>query len=191
MKKYILFLYVINCCACYNIDNNNTQLSKFERTIISSETLKPLQGLKVYLTDSGIIMDSTDTDKNGHYAFDVFSISENREYGEIVKTELYESDPGLGIDKIWYFVPVSWLRIHVKNTTPFDENDQIELEAFPSVSAQFKGKEIDETVIKKLRYSYGYTNYMNYFIKKNGKRTYTKIDIKPINFDTLDININY
>ena len=192
MKKYILFILIINCYSCYNVDNDNTQFSRIEQTLVSSETLKPLAGFKVYLLNFGVTIDSTITDKNGYYFFDVFSISQNRDYSVRIATKLYEQDSEYNSDKVLYLTPLSWLRIHVKNSSPFDEYDRIELRDFPKYEKiEFKGKNVDTTFIKKIVYQNEYLKNIGYEIRKNNKAFYTKVNLNLKNFDTIAININY
>jgi hypothetical protein len=200
MKYLILLACVIFGQSCYNVDFEDSQISKIEQTLVNSETLKPIEGMKVYLKKTGndasksLTIDSVITNKNGYYAFDVFSISENREYYTDFAPNLYTRDKGYNISKVFYLAPYSWLKVHVKNEQPIDENDKIEIDHYPYHSETIlKGKNIDTSYILPISYDYHYNEIQTLISvsTKSGKVNMQHIKFTLKSFDTTAVEIKY
>lgn len=197
--KYLFFLiYTITFISCYNVDFEEGQVTKMEHFLINSETFKPIEGIKVYLVRKSdiefrqTIIDSAWSDKKGYYSFDVFSISENRDYYTTIKTNLYTRDRGYDISKKYYLAPLSWLKIQVKNINPIDKEDKIEFFHYPyAKQVNLIGTAIDSTYILPISYDYGYERSLTYTTTKNGISTFKSIPITMKSFDTTFVKIVY
>lgn len=88
--------------------------------------------------------------------------------------------------------PVAWVEFHLKNTSPFDAGDQINVgNSFVSAGGggTFYGTTVDTIVLGNV---HGNTNYkLVWFVTKNGIQTPYSAAVYFPRFDTTSYNINY
>lgn len=199
--KYLLNVLILTLCiSCYSSYDDEIQVTKLEQTFVNAETLKPIEGMKVYLKINRITIDSTITNKNGYYSFDLFSISDNREYQlEYSYSNQYQIANWIPSDynklqKIQYLTPLSWLKIHIVNTNPVDEKDEIVLQDWGSnENPKLVGKTVDFTHFRAFKYDpiYKRPEKIAYTTTKNGISTFKSIPITMKSFDTTFVKITY
>jgi hypothetical protein len=112
-------------------------------------------------------------EKNGYFPTDMFDVPEGR------KTTLDI-----------YLYPNAWLKLYVKNTAPFDDNDKIASNfGYGWETQELKGKEIDKF--------YGYPAYGNtdlvikYSVTKNGQTKDFQVSVFCPGHDTTSYTIAY
>lgn len=197
MKYLLILLVIVSFYACYNSDKEATQVSKIEQTLINSETLMPIEGIKGYLKMNNNTIDSAISDKNGYYSFDVFSFNNNEEYYIQSIFKLYVLDKTYAqqaTSKTLYLAPLSWLKVHVKNETPIDSNDKIEFGYFPYVpGVTLVGNQIDSTYVITLPFydAFKRPEKITFTTTKNGISTFKTIPISMKSFDTTFVKITY
>jgi hypothetical protein len=85
---------------------------------------------------------------------------------------------------------IAYLKIHAKNTCPFDANDQIVINGMPDVPGNtINGKVVDTLVTQ---FAYGNTtNPLVWIVKKNNVKTSYSANVYCTPFDTTFFSINY
>lgn len=132
---------------------------------------------------------TTNTDNNGNYSL-------NFDYDDNYKYIMYSSDNGIHFNsdnqsinkgETQINIPqytISYLSIHLKNTSPFDAYDKIAI-----YNSVWWGTDIDTVMFGQWRG--GTTETVNWRVTKNGiQQHYNQTVLIPIS-DTAFININY
>lgn len=198
----LLFLLLIGCFlpSCNKSDNHS-----WEGRVLEYGSNKPVANATVYLVEksgSDILgpvgsstVDSITTGADGKFKFkfidgpvahyirgkaDLYyetELSRNGNSPSKTKTDLI-------LD------PHAWLRIHVKNVNPVDENDAIAFETFSCNETGFVGKAIDEELICQFSGNKTHTLYYKTFKIGTGNKRF------PLEFtlgahDTTDVLLEY
>jgi len=130
------------------------------------------------------------TNDNGYYKFN-FSCSNLKYYGIIAFKEYYTNYNTLGVfscNKITMSInltPFSWLKIHLKNINPFNENDSIYYHYYFSLV----GDDIDTTLYR--QFSSDVTQVDKWDVTKNGITTTHAAINSCTPLDTCSLNIYY
>lgn len=188
---FAIFLFI----ACKK--NKPTSVSG---TVVDATTSTGIANATVYLQQTenncfscqpGTIATYT-ADANGNFNFNIDGQKGHR-YSVVASATNYFNNFGTGGSSIDEHTantitvslnPVAWLKLHIKNTTPFDTQDRISLEYY-----EFYGASIDTSIIIK---KYGNANnQIYYWVTKNNIEQTLSINPYCIAFDTTLYNINY
>lgn len=142
----------------------------------------------------------TKTDKNGRYQFIISPPEEDFSYRVIVPINPNEysydveattasvSKYGGTSTHDFRIKPFGWLNIHLKNTSPVDENDEF---VFTNHTlGTFKGKE-DRIILAKTRGDSTYSQSLSFKVTKNKVESFKYIYFKTSSNDTTQLNVFY
>ena len=147
MKKLIFFavlLFYLAACRKNPVDTIPIDQARMYGKVVEKGTKKPVKGAKVYLRNCTCVIggcncstiDSLTTDDTGRYDFTYkFNGFKGRSFDIVVRVPngfLPENSPialaPTTHDNVNYDIeiqPTAWIKIHVKNATPFDEFDEV------------------------------------------------------------------
>jgi len=155
----MLFLLAIGCDKPA-IDHN----VKWKGKVLEKGTNKPISNAKIYLYEfefggdftiikPRILINTYESDKDGNYDFTYFN-DISKGYVIKVGAEKYylsgeytpNDNDGIASNTVFYLDPYAWIKFHVKNVNPFDENDKIDINR-SCFSKILYGNRIDTTII--------------------------------------------
>jgi hypothetical protein len=208
MKRYLSLL----ACFCFlmaQCHKSNNSFIKVSGKVLEFGSNKPIANAKVGIYEEGGVflgptwtkfVDSTHTDTNGFYNMEKQNIDNGSSfYISAAANKYYTFDPtkylvtGKGIvNNDIVLDPFAWIKVHVKNVTPFDENDRIILgnvvgEA--TTSGDYVGRGIDLTYINKVKGNTGLR--ASWTVRKNNIGKQYVDTIKIAAHDTLKYEILY
>lgn len=195
MKNTFYFLLICTLfTSCYGLEDNKLRLREIQCRILSLETKLPIENIKTELHFSNKLVDTLSSDKDGFVLYSFLSYGTWDHKVKVLKNPLfdeYRAEPKENQDI--YLNPRAFIKLYVKNTNPYDDNDWISINSYINEDYKRTGKNINETIIYSVSYNsnYGYPKEIPYDTKKNGilKIEYVKVQLKS--FDTLQVNINY
>ena len=217
MKKLFYFLAIIlivsflGGCKKDPLDAIPADQARMYGKVVEKGTKKPVKGVKVYLRNCTCVIggcscstiDSLTTDDMGRYDFTYkFNGFKGRSFDIVVRVPsgfLPENSPialaPTTHDNVNYDIeiqPLAWIKIHVKNVTPFDEFDKIWISGGWSGAAgdhQYYGKNPNFYIKKEIigNDSIG----VGWYVTKNQKEIFSKVKLYAIAHDTIKFEIFY
>ena len=194
----ILISFIFSCRK-----DNHTHVSG---TVLDATTNHPISGATVYLQqrDPNCIScfspgssGKATSDANGKFVFD-FTADPNYSYSVAAEANKYFNDystGGISIssgqtnNSVVTLRPIAYLKVHAKNTTPYDANDWISVNVILGGGVAFYGMIVDTTFTQ---WAYGNSaNNLVWFVKKNGVQHNFSANVACTSFDTTTYNINY
>lgn len=172
-------LITLLCCASVvftwqSCSKNGSE--SVEGRVLEYGSNKPIANATVYLMEvKGTFLgpsgsskiDSTTSDQNGRYKFTYMDnpyVSEIRGKANLYyDNHAYIMGTGRKLKTDLILDPHAWLRIHVKNVNPVDENDGISFETFSCNETGYVGTDIDEKLICQFRGNKSHKLYCNTF----------------------------
>jgi hypothetical protein len=164
MKNLIMALMALTLPIFWtSCDDGMLDYTKISGVVRDAGKGTPIPDAKVILyikegiafnSGPGFPIDTIISDANGYYEY-IF----NHELGYIYsvqaeKTGYWEVEPtsdfinGRETEVNLHIYPLAWLKIHVKNVNPFDENDNISIAEFcENTYPQFRGRDVDNIII--------------------------------------------
>jgi len=171
----------------------NKTRTKIEGVVLEYGTRKPLSNVMVFLDESHSApfsgggtyypIDTTFTDTEGKFVYDFIHIpnSDKLKWDYQIRTQPYlyypdeyEMESGYQYkNKELIVEPYSFIRAHIKNVNPFDDEDYIFVSIGGATGESFKGRNIDEINI--------------FFLKGNKKiKILTRLDRNKIETEKID-----
>ncbi len=207
MKKYIILLIPLVLLLTRCRKDDKTTFIKTSGKVLEFGSNKPIKNAKVGIYEEGgeflgstwtKLVDTTRTDATGFYHFDIGDLDKGSSFFiSAAADKYYTYDPNnylvtkqevLNNDIV--LDPFAWIKVHVKNVSPFDDRDSLILGnvvgTIPSIQV---GKKIELNFINKVT---GNRNMQaDWAVRKNGiGRVY--LDTIKINaHDTLNYEILY
>ena len=167
--------------------------------VLEYGTLEPIEGARVYLI-AGIssVTDKVITDMSGRYEFK----RPHRETGTVLSLyafaddyyDIIEADVPLPWKKQEIDIvmdPYAWIKLHIKNTNPFDHNDLL------SFSGEWGGGSLPDYYGMNVDLYYLQKVYGNRFIDiywgvtKNNNFNFSQDSVFTVAHDTVDFEILY
>jgi hypothetical protein len=209
MKKIIVFqLFLLCLVSCKKQELTtvadgkvlaiNSNLPIVDATVLLS--LVDLTKLDGFGTSTpSPIMKTTQTDKNGYYQFAIDPPREGFSYrvsvpinpnGTSYDTEanrVYVSKYGVSTHD-FHIKPFGWLKIHLKNTSSFDANDEF---VFTNLTLGTHQGNQDKIILAKTRGDSTYGQFVSYRVTKNKVQTFKYINFKSSSNDTTQLDIFY
>jgi hypothetical protein len=208
MMKKVAFLSILAMSMIAFFSCSKQGSTQIEGQVIEKGSNKPIANAKVVISQCVkgdgfgssaicIEIDTVLTDSKGNY---MYSNDEKDAinyrlsvYKDNYSMEVFQTAPaGQSSNKIDFVMRAhAWVKFHVKNITPFDENDRFALLVFNSSSdGIFMGTKIDETFVHGI-FTGNFYNKINYSVKKNNlyKQISDSIFCKPL--DTVFYEIKY
>jgi hypothetical protein len=206
MKKYffVLVSFSFLMVQCRKETNNFIKVSG---KVLEFGTNKPIANAKVGIYSEGgaflgttwsNLVDTTRTDANGFYSIEKQGIDNGSSfYVSAAANKYYTFDPtkyvATGQDVMNNDIvldPFAWIKVHVKNVNPFDENDKIGLgNGIGTLQIFYLGKNIELNHVNKLKGNSPIT--IDWSVTKNGILKEFRDTIKISAQDTLKYEILY
>lgn len=209
MKKYTLLIIPLLFLLTQCRKDNKTTFIKTSGKILEFGSNKPIKNAKVGIYEEGgeflgstwtKLVDTTRTDAAGFYHFDKDNLDKGSSFFISAAAEKYYTyDPNnylvtkqevLNNDIV--LDPFAWIKVHVKNVNPFDDNDRILLGNVvgPSNGAMtYIGRNIELNFINKVT---GNRDMLaDWVVRKNGIGILHLDTIKITAHDTLFYEILY
>jgi hypothetical protein len=139
------------------------------------------------------------TDKFGHYQFALqpqnelsykvtVPINPNGTSYDVALTTEYISKYGGTSTHDFHIKPFGWLKIHLKNTSPVDDNDEF---VFTNLTlGTHQGKQ-DKIILAKTRGDSAYGQSLSYRVTKNKIQSFKYINFKTSSNDTTQLDVFY
>ena len=198
MKKLLFFSLSILFFAITSCEKDNS--TSIEGRVLEEGTNKPLPNKMVYIyrTESVFLgsyseysVDTIFSDSNGNYKWmtpdkgtDVLSI---KAIDPLYFTKITQTiNSGKNKGKNLFLQPKAWIRYHVKNIKPFDDNDRIKTGFLDS---PLYGQNINDSFM--VQGGGNQKNFVYWFVTKNSKKIEYRDSIFVKGLDTLNYNINY
>jgi hypothetical protein len=188
----IVFLFITISWNCKK--DRSTTIA--EGAVFESGTTKVVSGADVFLiaknnnclTCQGGVISTTKTDASGKFSFN-FKAEDGAIYNLLAKKNMYfESD----FVKSPVINPRAYLKLHIKNTQPFDPSDYINVvNSFidPPTVTIFYGMQVDTFAIGEV--CGNRSNNVMWFVEKNSIKSTLYGQVLCPAFDTTTYDINY
>ena len=207
MKKYLILLIptLLMLAECRKPDK--TTYIKTSGKVLEFGSNKPIKNAKVGIYEEGgeflgstwtKLVDTTRTDATGAYHFDKGNLDKGSSFFiSAVADKYYTYDPnnylvtGQEVTNLNIVLdPFAWIKVHVKNVNPFDDNDRIGLgNGIGTLQIFYTGTNIELNYINKLKGNLPIS--IDWSVTKNGIRQEYKDTIKIPAHDTLKYEILY
>jgi hypothetical protein len=209
MKKVIIFqLFLLSLVSCKK--QEFTTIAEGKVLAINSNLPISDATVQLWLCDfaqirsfgSGIpctLVREVQTDKFGHYQFALdpqealsykvtVPINPNGTSFDVESTTVYIDKYGGKSINYFRIKPFGWLKIHLKNTSPVDDNDEF---VFTNLTlGTHKGKQ-DKIILAKSRGDSTYGQSLSYRVTKNKVQSFKYINFKTSSNDTTNIDVFY
>ena len=207
MKKYLFLL------ACFGLllascrkDDTPKGPAVVEGKILEIDSDVPIANADVFLVEvdaTGSIfgpykqttLQQMVTDASGNYKFsfqwnekftyDVAARASPDKYYPDLKTALFGRDEGKNVQNV-YITPYTWTKVRIKNTSPFDERDEIKC-----YYGTYYGSRVDTTVLMRDYGSIKKARSVRIRTTKNSVETFRDIEVKLPPHDTTKLDIFY
>ncbi len=207
MKKYTILIIPLLLLLSQCRKDDKTTYIKTSGKVLEFGSNKPIKNAKVGIYEEGgeflgstwtKLVDTTRTDATGFYHFDIGDLDKGSSFFiSAAADKYYTYDPNnylvtkqevLNNDIV--LDPFAWIKVHVKNVNPFDDNDRIILGngISPLNSIQI-GKNINLLYTNKLLGNREFET--GWSVTKNGVNTQYKDILKIPAHDTLNYEILY
>lgn len=194
-NTFFILLVCVLFTSCYGLEDNKIKLREIQCRILSLETKLPIEKIKTGLYYRNLKpVDSLSSNIDGFILYSFLSYGTWDHKVKVLKNSFFDDyliEPEESQDI--YLNPRAFIKLYVKNTNPYDENDMISINSYINEDYKRIGKNIDETVIYSVSYNsnYGYPKEISYDTKKNGVYKIERFKANLKSFDTLKVNINY
>ena len=200
-----IILIIVFLASCHK-DENLTSIQGYVVEEGSNIRL-PKKKILIYTVDAVFLgpysesaIDTIYSDDTGHYKWELKGDNSGRSYLAKVIHPNYQITIPVGFysgnvaKKDIIVQPKAWIRFHVKNTNPFDSNDQIKAPGALGNGSDynFYGTMIDTAYIEKYRFFAGnQKNQIFYIVIKNNIKKIFEDSLYIKGVDTVDYQINY
>lgn len=201
----LLILLAVSFSTCKKVKNN-----EIDATIYVKQygTNTPIANAEVLITrgkpGSGIgstVVESIFTDANGKAIYDKTVDKNYMYYAEAYKDKYFNThDQQVSLSRgeknfetTIYMYAYSYVKLHVKNVSPFDQYDWISISTY-CYNFYLQGMAIDTTFLycddqNEFMGDYHYNDA--FYVKKNNITSTFNFSYTPTPFDTINVNINY
>lgn len=207
MKSLIKYVLPVSICFILGCKKDSGKTT-IEGIVFETSASNRVGGATVYLMAQsndcltcpvGAIK-STTTNNAGEFDF-TFEAEDGVSYKLVAKKDKYFENAIVespliengrkNKKKDLHIYPEGFIRLHVKNTQPFDGNDEIGIRVKYGYGGgySFGGSMVDTTFIEQTRGNEVIS--INWFTKKDGKYQNYEGSVTSIKFDTVSFTLNY